>query len=205
MYDADWNPASDLQALAHIWRIGQTKKCCVLRLCTTGTMEEHIFQRQIGKTGLSNAVLQGLDRGEEDHILPPSSKCRRVGLEDIVALDRCTVCGIHEALGCQRCGATSKGFVPQASWATSECMAGWSHHADVNTVTEPVLAKAASTMKVEGSQSQGSHVGFVMSFHSQMQHERSQQGAEEKRRHENGSNKQQRKARKGSAGTRRRK
>lgn len=42
----DWNPASDQQALARVWRDGQKKECFVYRFQTTGSIEEKIFQRQ---------------------------------------------------------------------------------------------------------------------------------------------------------------
>lgn len=31
LFDCDWNPAADLQAMARIWRDGQTKHCFVTR------------------------------------------------------------------------------------------------------------------------------------------------------------------------------
>lgn len=42
LYDCDWNPAADLQAMSRIWRDGQTKPCFVTRLVTTGTIEEKV-------------------------------------------------------------------------------------------------------------------------------------------------------------------
>ena len=36
LYDSDWNPAVDLQAMARVWRDGQRKPCLVYRLLTTG-------------------------------------------------------------------------------------------------------------------------------------------------------------------------
>lgn len=56
LYDSDWNPASDQQAMARIWRDGQKKNVHIYRLLTSGTIEEKIFQRQISKTGLSEAI-----------------------------------------------------------------------------------------------------------------------------------------------------
>lgn len=36
LFDSDWNPAVDLQAMARVWRDGQTKPCVVYRMLTTG-------------------------------------------------------------------------------------------------------------------------------------------------------------------------
>ncbi|XP_065905293.1 DNA repair and recombination protein RAD54-like [Dysidea avara] len=46
MFDPDWNPANDNQAMARIWRDGQKKQCFIYRLLSTGTIEEKILQRQ---------------------------------------------------------------------------------------------------------------------------------------------------------------
>ena len=40
MLDADFNPATDSQAMARIYRQGQTKQCFIYRLFTSGTVEE---------------------------------------------------------------------------------------------------------------------------------------------------------------------
>ncbi|RCN27292.1 helicase protein [Ancylostoma caninum] len=34
LFDSDWNPALDLQAMARIWRDGQTRACHIYRLIT---------------------------------------------------------------------------------------------------------------------------------------------------------------------------
>ena len=49
MFDPDWNPANDEQAMARVWRDGQKKPVFIYRLLTTGTIEEKIFQRQTHK------------------------------------------------------------------------------------------------------------------------------------------------------------
>ena len=43
LYNIDWNPATDLQAMARVWRDGQKQHCHMYRLITTRTIEEKIF------------------------------------------------------------------------------------------------------------------------------------------------------------------
>uniref|UniRef100_A0A182WBI8 DNA repair and recombination protein RAD54-like n=1 Tax=Anopheles minimus TaxID=112268 RepID=A0A182WBI8_9DIPT len=57
LYDNDWNPANDLQAMSRVWRDGQRKPVFIYRLLTAYTIEERIFQRQISKTSLSGTVV----------------------------------------------------------------------------------------------------------------------------------------------------
>ncbi|GLI69784.1 hypothetical protein VaNZ11_014442, partial [Volvox africanus] len=63
LYDSDWNPAMDQQAMARIWRDGQTKACFVYRLLTTGTIEEKVYQRQLMKADLASATVVGATAG----------------------------------------------------------------------------------------------------------------------------------------------
>jgi SNF2 family DNA or RNA helicase len=53
MFDADYNPAIDSQAMARIYRSGQLKPSIIYRLFTSGTLEETILQRQMQKGNLS--------------------------------------------------------------------------------------------------------------------------------------------------------
>lgn len=57
MFDPDWNPASDIQAMARVWRQGQQKPCTIYRLFTSGTVEEVICQRQIQKGNLASRAV----------------------------------------------------------------------------------------------------------------------------------------------------
>ncbi|KAK1734982.1 SNF2/RAD54 helicase family protein [Skeletonema marinoi] len=59
MVDADWNPATDQQSMARIYRQGQTKPCYIYRLFTTGTVEEIIYQRQTQKGNLAKIANDG--------------------------------------------------------------------------------------------------------------------------------------------------
>jgi DNA repair and recombination RAD54-like protein len=57
MFDPDWNPANDDQAMARVWRDGQKKRCFIYRLVTAGTIEEKMLQRQLHKKALSGVVV----------------------------------------------------------------------------------------------------------------------------------------------------
>lgn len=43
IYDSDWNPQMDLQAMDRAHRIGQTKQVNVYRLITKNSLEERII------------------------------------------------------------------------------------------------------------------------------------------------------------------
>lgn len=58
IYDSDWNPQVDLQAMDRAHRIGQTKTVRVFRLITENTIEERIVMRADMKLHLDNLVIQ---------------------------------------------------------------------------------------------------------------------------------------------------
>jgi len=47
LLDPAWNPATDLQAMARVWRFGQKKEVFIYRTLTSGTIEERVFQKQV--------------------------------------------------------------------------------------------------------------------------------------------------------------
>eukprot|EP00250_Pteridium_aquilinum_P001778 c11994_g1_i1 orf=341-5044(-) len=57
IYDSDWNPQNDLQAMARCHRIGQTKDVKIYRLITRNTYEQHLFECSSRKYGLDEAIL----------------------------------------------------------------------------------------------------------------------------------------------------
>lgn len=61
LFDSSWNPASDLQAMARVWRDGQKKEVFIYRLLTAGSIEEKIFQRQIMKGEVAALVSKSGD------------------------------------------------------------------------------------------------------------------------------------------------
>eukprot|EP00357_Protocruzia_adherens_P031034 CAMPEP_0115046438 /NCGR_PEP_ID=MMETSP0216-20121206/48748_1 /TAXON_ID=223996 /ORGANISM="Protocruzia adherens, Strain Boccale" /LENGTH=1110 /DNA_ID=CAMNT_0002429517 /DNA_START=236 /DNA_END=3568 /DNA_ORIENTATION=+ len=58
LYDSDWNPQVDLQAIDRAHRIGQKKQVMVYRFITDSTIEEKIIERQYLKLKLDNVVIQ---------------------------------------------------------------------------------------------------------------------------------------------------
>lgn len=65
LFDTDWNPSVDLQAMARVHRDGQKRPVYVYRLLTTGAMDEKIFQRQITKQSLAESFMDGRHENEE--------------------------------------------------------------------------------------------------------------------------------------------
>ena len=57
LYDSDWNPQVDLQAMDRAHRIGQTKIVQVFRLVTVNTMEEKMIERQTLKLKLDSMII----------------------------------------------------------------------------------------------------------------------------------------------------
>ncbi|XP_060688494.1 probable global transcription activator SNF2L1 isoform X1 [Hemiscyllium ocellatum] len=58
LYDSDWNPQVDLQAMDRAHRIGQKKTVRVFRLITDNTVEERIVERAEMKLRLDSIVIQ---------------------------------------------------------------------------------------------------------------------------------------------------
>jgi SWI/SNF-related matrix-associated actin-dependent regulator of chromatin subfamily A member 5 len=56
LFDSDWNPQPDIQAMARVHRIGQTKTVHVYRLVTAGTVEERMIERAQKKLYLDRMV-----------------------------------------------------------------------------------------------------------------------------------------------------
>lgn len=58
LYDSDWNPQMDLQAMDRAHRIGQKKQVHVFRFITENTVEERIIERAEMKLRLDSVVIQ---------------------------------------------------------------------------------------------------------------------------------------------------
>ncbi|KAI9064431.1 DNA repair protein, SNF2 family [Trametes sanguinea] len=95
LFDPDWNPAADQQALARVWRDGQKKECFVYRFISTGTIEEKIFQRQANKQALSSAVVDEKEDAERHFSID--------ALRKLFLFNEKTLCETHETFKCKRC------------------------------------------------------------------------------------------------------
>ncbi|DBA00028.1 TPA: hypothetical protein N0F65_002031 [Lagenidium giganteum] len=162
LFDPDWNPATDKQAAARVWREGQKKMCFVYRFLATGTLEEKIFQRQLSKEGLQNIV----DDKEEVNSL--SSK----DLKRLFVLRKDTLSDTHDQLKCERCDwritssqandadadmadgspnspttsdestESKRHYHPQIGMPPEEDLNNWGHHRAYDSVDDPVMQEA---------------------------------------------------------------
>ncbi|KAK9068358.1 hypothetical protein SSX86_012470 [Deinandra increscens subsp. villosa] len=79
IYDSDWNPHADLQAMARAHRLGQKNKVMIFRLITRGTIEERMMELTKKKMVLEHLVVgklknQNINQEELDDIIRYGSK-----------------------------------------------------------------------------------------------------------------------------------
>ncbi|CCE81950.1 Piso0_002634 [Millerozyma farinosa CBS 7064] len=93
LFDNDWNPSVDLQAMARIHRDGQKKPVFIYRLFTTGCIDEKIFQRQLMKQKLSEKFVDNKEGSQLD-LFDIND------LKDIFTIHYETKCNTHDLLQC---------------------------------------------------------------------------------------------------------
>jgi len=103
LFDPDWNPAADQQALARVWRDGQKKDCFVYRFIATGTIEEKIFQRQSHKQSLSSCVVDSAEDVERHFTLD--------SLRELFQYHGKTTSDTHDTFKCKRCKPDGEQFL----------------------------------------------------------------------------------------------
>lgn len=103
LFDPDWNPAADQQALARVWRDGQKKDCFVYRFIATGTIEEKIFQRQSHKQSLSSCVVDSAEDVERHFSLD--------SLRELFQYRPGTTSDTHDTFKCKRCRPEGRQFI----------------------------------------------------------------------------------------------
>lgn len=108
LFDNDWNPSNDLQAMSRIHRDGQTKPVFIYRLFTTGSIDEKIFQRQLMKNNLSNQFLNL----ENSHI--NLNVFSMEDLKDIFTIHEDTTSNTHDLVECE-CEGEGYSFIEDES------------------------------------------------------------------------------------------
>ncbi|XP_038067942.1 DNA repair and recombination protein RAD54-like [Patiria miniata] len=140
MFDPDWNPANDDQAMARVWRDGQKKECFIYRLLATGTIEEKIFQRQAHKKALSSCVVDNEEDVERHFSLDQ--------LRDLFPLNESTISDTHDKIKCRRCVNSIQARPPPAGTDCNSDLAHWNHCASKRGIPDVVLKQALETNRV---------------------------------------------------------
>ncbi|PGH26600.1 hypothetical protein AJ80_01729 [Polytolypa hystricis UAMH7299] len=118
LFDPDWNPAADQQALARVWRDGQTKDCFVYRFIGTGTIEEKIFQRQSHKQSLSSCVVDSAEDVERHFSLD--------SLRELFQFKPDTRSDTHDTFKCKRCRPDGTQFIKPPAMMYGDT-SSWNH------------------------------------------------------------------------------
>uniref|UniRef100_A0A3Q2G2T6 RAD54 like n=1 Tax=Cyprinodon variegatus TaxID=28743 RepID=A0A3Q2G2T6_CYPVA len=131
MFDPDWNPANDEQAMARVWRDGQKKTCYVYRLISTGTIEEKILQRQAHKKALSSCVVD-----EEQDVERHFSLGQ---LRELFTLSEETHSDTHDKFHCRRCVNGREVRPPPEGTDCTSDLSQWNHCSDKKGLRDQVL------------------------------------------------------------------
>ncbi|KAJ5174339.1 DNA repair protein rhp54 [Penicillium canariense] len=130
LFDPDWNPAADQQALARVWRDGQKKDCFVYRFIATGSIEEKIFQRQSHKQSLSSCVVDSAEDVERHFSLE--------SLRELFQFKPETRSDTHDTFKCKRCREDGTQFVKAPAMLYGDT-SSWNHF--VNNGDQGPLSK----------------------------------------------------------------
>ncbi|KAI9809610.1 MAG: DNA repair protein rhp54 [Sarcosagium campestre] len=155
LFDPDWNPAADQQALARVWRDGQKKDCFVYRFIATGTIEEKIFQRQSHKQSLSSCVVDSAEDVERHFTLD--------SLRELFQFQPHTTSDTHDTFKCKRCKPDGKQHLKAPAMLYGDTST-WNHF--VNDALAPIqdllLRQECGLEQVSAVFQYISHVGFSL-------------------------------------------
>ncbi|RAL03806.1 uncharacterized protein BO80DRAFT_491563 [Aspergillus ibericus CBS 121593] len=130
LFDPDWNPAADQQALARVWRDGQKKDCFVYRFIATGSIEEKIFQRQSHKQSLSSCVVDSAEDVERHFSLE--------SLRELFQFKPETRSDTHDTFKCKRCRPEGTQYIKAPAMLYGDTST-WNHF--VNDGEQGALSK----------------------------------------------------------------
>ncbi|EGG10702.1 uncharacterized protein MELLADRAFT_22404, partial [Melampsora larici-populina 98AG31] len=86
IFDSDWNPQNDLQAMARAHRIGQKNHVNVYRLVTKDTVEEDVLERAKRKMILEYAIINQMDTSGKNVGKKEAPKTQQFNKEDLSAI-----------------------------------------------------------------------------------------------------------------------
>lgn len=84
LFDSDWNPQADLQAMDRAHRIGQTKQVRVYRMVTDSSVEEKVVERAAKKLRLDQVVIQQGNRKEASEAQKKAAQATKDDLLDMI-------------------------------------------------------------------------------------------------------------------------
>ncbi|TIB64422.1 hypothetical protein E3P78_01186 [Wallemia ichthyophaga] len=122
LFDPDWNPAADQQALARVWRDGQKKECFVYRFIGTGTLEEQVLMRQAYKQSLSACVVDEAEDADRHF--------SKDLLREIFKHYPDTPSHMHDTFKCKRCDAETGKQKVKAPALLYGDVSTWNHYSN---------------------------------------------------------------------------
>ena len=166
LFDPNWNPATDEQAMARIWREGQKKPVWIYRFLSTGSIEEKIYQRQMMKMALSRSIVDD-QFAEKNHFTKDE-------LKKLFILNLRTDCETHDLIQCQ-CHikettkkAKDKSRLHQIVEVENNQLLssfgqgnGWSHYASPKDCCDPMLNALASSDALDSFDSKECVISYV--------------------------------------------
>jgi len=141
LVDLDWNPATDQQAAARIWRDGQLKPVFIYRLIATGTIEERIFQRQQMKISSGQGVLK--ESGSKRNSTLQKGSFSREQLKQLFEYQAGTDCDTYDLL--QRSNENESSF----SNVPAECGTEWKRYSGPGIIVDPPVREAIEVVGEE--------------------------------------------------------
>nr|PNR53914.1 hypothetical protein PHYPA_007589 [Physcomitrium patens] len=171
LFDPDWNPATDKQAAARVWRDGQKKRVYVYRFLASGSIEEKVFQRQMSKEGLQKVV----DKEQSTDAKAQVNMLSTDDLRDLFTLREDVRSDTHDSISCERCDAEGgpgemtstsdisavmvedigefakvagcagklRSWERQVGTPAEEDLLSWAHHSDSSTIPDAMLEAAS--------------------------------------------------------------
>lgn len=141
LFDSDLNPMVDLQAIARVHRIGQTKPCLVYRLATLATVEEAIWERVIKKRVLEGIVIElGEFNGSDQWVSSDNKK---------IKLKKESVLGSLLNFYSSKRGSSGLNQYRDPSQQVNTLKSNSLSSEEIDEVTSHDLAKYAETHKVD--------------------------------------------------------